>query len=219
MAGDWIKFECATLDKPEVHVIAAILNIDPDAVVGKLLRIWTWFDAHSQNGDAPETLRCLLERLVNEEGFIDAMQQCGWIEIKKGRMYLPNFTRHNGQSAKKRVLKNERQSKWRRKNVDANVDNGASRETSTREEKRREDINTGESSKRRVDTKGPVPSADFESLSLEKSRQGKINATELNAIHRNAYRAMFAETMDAEAVRENADPLRRTVVTSSRGDH
>ena len=34
MAGDWIKFETVTPDKPEVYELAGLLNLDPDAVVG-----------------------------------------------------------------------------------------------------------------------------------------------------------------------------------------
>ena len=41
MAGDWIKIEENTPDKPEVHKMASILGIDPDAVVGKLVRVWS----------------------------------------------------------------------------------------------------------------------------------------------------------------------------------
>lgn len=41
MAGDWIKFEIGTSDKPEVRAIAHDLNIDLDAVIGKLLRVWS----------------------------------------------------------------------------------------------------------------------------------------------------------------------------------
>jgi hypothetical protein len=39
MAGNWIKFDTSTSDKPEVWAIAESLGIDPDAVVGKLLRV------------------------------------------------------------------------------------------------------------------------------------------------------------------------------------
>lgn len=39
MAGDWLKFEKATLDKPEVFAIAAFTGLDPDAVLGKLLPV------------------------------------------------------------------------------------------------------------------------------------------------------------------------------------
>ena len=38
MAGDWIKVEHTTPDKPEVVKLADMIGIDQDAVVGKLLR-------------------------------------------------------------------------------------------------------------------------------------------------------------------------------------
>jgi len=40
MAGDWIKVEHWTPDKPEIFRLADELEIDPDAVVGKLVRLW-----------------------------------------------------------------------------------------------------------------------------------------------------------------------------------
>jgi hypothetical protein len=46
---------------------------------------------------------------------------------------LPNFSRHNGETAKKRALSNRRQSRWR----NADVDTKPSTKASTREEKRR----------------------------------------------------------------------------------
>ena len=53
MAGDWIKFELTTMDKPEVCQIADVAGIDPDAVVGKLMRVWGWFDQQTEDGNAP----------------------------------------------------------------------------------------------------------------------------------------------------------------------
>jgi len=73
MAGDWIKFELATPDKPEVWAIAAALSIDPDAVVGKLLRVWGWFDQQTENGNAPSVSKMLLDRLVGVSGFCNAV--------------------------------------------------------------------------------------------------------------------------------------------------
>lgn len=55
MAGDWIKFELTTLDKPEVCQIADAADIDPDAAVGKLMRVWGWFDQQTEK----VTLRAL----------------------------------------------------------------------------------------------------------------------------------------------------------------
>lgn len=50
MASSWIKVEVITPDKPEIFQIAEILNIDPDAVLGKLVRIWAWADQQTIDG-------------------------------------------------------------------------------------------------------------------------------------------------------------------------
>jgi hypothetical protein len=45
MAGDWIKMECSLPDKPETLAITAAMGWDdPDLTVGKLMRVFRWFD-------------------------------------------------------------------------------------------------------------------------------------------------------------------------------
>jgi hypothetical protein len=73
MAGDWIKIEHVTPDKPEVHRVAEILDIDPDAVVGKLVRLWVWADQQTIDGMAPIATPNLIDRVVNCSGFADAL--------------------------------------------------------------------------------------------------------------------------------------------------
>lgn len=144
MAGDWIKFEVATPDKPEVWVIANQLNIDPDAVVGKLLRIWTWFDQHTEKGNAPSVTKMLLDRSVGVAGFCDAVIAAGWMMESSDSVELPNFERHNGKSAKKRAVTAKRVAKHKDKtNASSNADGNANSvsEALPREEKIIEDIN------------------------------------------------------------------------------
>ena len=111
MAGDWIKFEAATPDKPEVWAIAEGLNIDPDAVVGKLLRVWIWFDQHTETGNAPSVSKLTLDRLVGVSGFAKAMIFYGWMIEKNDEITLPHFERHNGKTAKNRALTAKRVAK------------------------------------------------------------------------------------------------------------
>jgi hypothetical protein len=94
----WIKFETCTSDKPEVWQIAQSLGIDPDAVVGKLLRVWAWFDEQTEDGNAPSVTKALL---------------VGWMVEKDGQLSIPNFGRHNGDTAKKRALTAKRVSESR----------------------------------------------------------------------------------------------------------
>jgi len=109
----WLKFETTTPDKVEVFELARILGLDPDAVVGKLLRVWAWFDQHTEDGSANVSGILLLDRLAGVAGFCDAMAQVDWLIIEDDAIGLPNFDRHNGHSAKNRLLSAERKRRER----------------------------------------------------------------------------------------------------------
>lgn len=100
----WIKFDTDTSDKPEVWQIANDLGVDSDAVVGKLLRVWAWFDDHTLDGNAPCVTKKLLDRAVGVAGFCDAMVASGWMLDDGATISLSNFDRHNGKTAKDRAL-------------------------------------------------------------------------------------------------------------------
>lgn len=119
MAGDWIKIEHALPDKPEVMEIANALAIDADAVVGKLIRVWTWFDIHTENGNANVTMTALLDRYTGVTGFVTEMQKVGWITESNGVLTINKFERHNGQTAKNRANTNRRVAKLRKCNDDS----------------------------------------------------------------------------------------------------
>lgn len=143
MAGQWIKFDVDTLDKPEVFRIARALNVDRDLIVGKLLRLWAWFDTNSVDGRVDGVVDADVDALVDAVGFCNALKCVSWYEsdAELETATLPNFGRHNGETAKKRAEKSARQAKWRNgtQNVDADVDGRvvhlASTSASTREEK------------------------------------------------------------------------------------
>jgi len=148
MAGDWIKMSVNLPDKPEVWHIAGALGIEADSVVGKLLRVWAWFDAHTENGNAVGVSYSLVDRVAGVAGFAEAMALAGWLLQNGSVLSCPNFDRHNGKTAKNRALTNERVAKHRKSNDDSNVHGNAPTVTAsvtktvTREEKRREEINT-----------------------------------------------------------------------------
>ena len=121
MAGDWIKFELTTLDKPEVCQIADLADIDPDAVVGKLMRVWGWFDQQTENGNAPSVSKKLLDRLVGVTGFCEHMKSVAWMIEVDGVISLPHFDRHNGKTAKNRLLTAKRVANHKASNVKSNA--------------------------------------------------------------------------------------------------
>lgn len=116
MAGDWIKIEHALPDKPEIMEMANLLGIDSDAVVGKLIRVWTWFDTHTEDGNANVTVRALLDRYAGVTNFVSAMASVGWIKESEGIISVIHFDRHNGQTAKNRANTNRRVAKSRKRN-------------------------------------------------------------------------------------------------------
>jgi len=121
MAGDWIKVETCLPDKPEVHQIAQELGIDPDAVVGKLIRVWSYFDTHTEDGNAPNVTRALLERYTCNAGIVQAMVNAGWMVAENGTLSLPHFDRHNGQTGKRRALTKDRVARHRNASVTQKV--------------------------------------------------------------------------------------------------
>jgi hypothetical protein len=78
-----------------------------------------------------------LDRLTNCPGFADAHVSVGWLISRNGRLSVPNFDRHNGQTAKSRALTKDRVKRSR---------NGTSVTKALpekrREEKRREERTT-----------------------------------------------------------------------------
>lgn len=151
MAGQWIKIEASTLDKPETFRIARLLGVERDLVLGKLVRLWAWFDENSVDGCVDGVVDADVDALVDMPGFCSALKAVRWYDSDESseKATLPNFYKHNGETAKKRAEKNARQARWRAKapNVDAVVDGyvderastDASTDASTREEKRREE--------------------------------------------------------------------------------
>lgn len=139
MASSWIKVEVITPDKPEIFQIAEQLNIDPDAVLGKLVRIWAWADQQTIDGNAGSVTKGVLDRLAFITGFADALITVGWLAYEDGKLVLPNFERHNGESSKKRALTNRRVAEHRKRETQNVTPPALQKELPEEEEE--EDIN------------------------------------------------------------------------------
>jgi hypothetical protein len=111
----WMKIDLELPDKPEVHAIASMLNIDSDAVVGKLIRIWQWFDKHTTDGNAYGVTFALPDRISSVTGFGEAMEFVGWLEQHDKTLVMPKFDRHTSESAKARALTAKRVSEHKEK--------------------------------------------------------------------------------------------------------
>ena len=127
MARNWIKIETATTDKPEVCAVATQLKMDPDAVLGKLVRLWSWAEVNRINGNDISVTREFLDKVVGKKGFAKALEGAGWLkEDAGGKLCFPNFGRHNGPAGKGRALTALRVSRHRERQRKRNEDESES---------------------------------------------------------------------------------------------
>lgn len=145
MAGEWIKFDSSLPEKPETLAITAKMGWDdPDLTVGKLMRLFRWFDQHTTDGNADGVTSTLLDRVLGVTGFTECVATVGWIVVTEDGISLANFDRHNGATAKSRA-QGAKRAATHRGNASSNASsNGGSNadgvtRPSPREEKRRED--------------------------------------------------------------------------------
>jgi hypothetical protein len=143
MAGDWIKMKSALANEPEVRAIAKRTGLDLFAVVGRLHAVWAYADSVTECGEIPYLDEGDIDKMVEHEGFADAMRQVGWLEVRDASIVIPAFETHNGKSAKRRSQTAKRNSEWRKKPDSTGTkrkrDASSVTSASPREEKRREE--------------------------------------------------------------------------------
>ena len=193
MAGDWIKMQTATPDKPEVMQIARAIGVTQEAAFGHLFRVWSWADQQSLNGHALNVTENDLDVIARHAGVATAMREVGWLGGENGHLSIPNFDRHNGESSKKRALASDRKRTQRsRQRRDTSV---------TREEKRRED-------KKEKKGRGRGPTEPFtpkESTRAWAEKRGFAITWDASLEYFNNYRAANGKSyVDLDQAFENA---------------
>lgn len=121
MRRPWIKIEVSTPDKPEVCAIATRLRIDPDAVVGKLVRLWAWAESNRIQPNDLGVTKEFLDKVCGRKGFTEALLQAGWLIEGPEGLSFPNFERHNGNDSKVRGLTARRVEKHRKTKLQTNA--------------------------------------------------------------------------------------------------
>lgn len=111
MAGDWIPMRANLEDDPTVISMARALRLQPDHVVGKLHRFWSWADSHTIDGQLFGVDAAWVDKHVDKRGFANAMANAPapWLIIEDDGITIPNFTHWFGSSAKSRMLNTRRQ--------------------------------------------------------------------------------------------------------------
>lgn len=118
MAANWIKVCHDTPRKPEILRVARLSGLHPDEVFGITMRLWLWVDQVSHDGELTgltiEDCHAAVTPEARHERYINAIISVGWLAQRDdGTIYVPNFDRHNGLSAKARAQSVERQRKKR----------------------------------------------------------------------------------------------------------
>ena len=122
MRRPWIKIEVSTPDKPEVCTIATRLRIDPDAVMGKLVRLWSWAELNGINANDLGVTKEFINKVCGRKNFAEALLECGWLIESEGTLSFPHFSRHNGNASKVRGLTARRVEKHRKTKQAENSD-------------------------------------------------------------------------------------------------
>ena len=156
MAGDWIKVEKASAEKPEILRSAEQFGISPDAALGLYVRFWFWLDSNLSE-ECPDFVRNVsrksLDKLMSCDGFSAMLESVGWgsFDDSKWILSISNADRHNGSPAKTRALDSKRKKEGRRKMSGFCPEKSGS-------EKRREDISTNvDIPKKKIRLQEPTP--------------------------------------------------------------
>lgn len=104
MADDWLKMRTNLRRHPKVVRIVSALRTDRLRVVGALHAVWSVFDEHSIDGVLPGYSFEMMDQEIGWPGFSKAMHDIDWLD-RDGDcgLKLPEFSTHNGASAKRRA--------------------------------------------------------------------------------------------------------------------
>lgn len=110
----WIKVETHLSTKSEILRLALRLGISRHEAVGLCLAFWSWADNETQDGRLVCCTPEMLDGILHYPGLAEALTEVGWLAVDGGDLVIPNFERHNGQSAKRRAAEAKRQAKRRK---------------------------------------------------------------------------------------------------------
>ena len=116
MAGDWIKLEKATVDKPEIAILAKALQVSHGEAFLSVVRVFIWADGNVSDGVVPYLSPADVDTLSRAlPGTCEALASpsIGWLSVRDNAVHFSNWDRHNGASAKQRALDNEKKRRSR----------------------------------------------------------------------------------------------------------
>ncbi|QVL32321.1 hypothetical protein KIH39_26400 [Telmatocola sphagniphila] len=113
MSNDWIKFRVKLVTDGRVRSAARKSKQKPATILGGLLILWSLADSHAEDdGTLPGYTFEDVDELVGVKGFAASLPPDWIIEAETG-ILLPNYSQHNGNTAKRRAESNRRVAEFR----------------------------------------------------------------------------------------------------------
>jgi len=109
VAGDWIKMRMDLRRHPKVVRMASACGADRYRVIGGLLAVWAVFDEQTEDGLLEGYTPAAMDEEIGWAGFSAAMISVGWMQFSpESGLSMPEFSEHNGKSAKRRASETKR---------------------------------------------------------------------------------------------------------------
>lgn len=108
MAGDWIKWQKRLHQKPEILATARKLRLSIGDTCLCYMRFWEWADDVTATGVVEGIELADIDDIAQHPGFAQAAVSVGWLINDGGHFTLPNYSRHNGDPAKRRAMDSQR---------------------------------------------------------------------------------------------------------------
>ena len=117
MAGEWIAYDLALPEKPEVQELIDLTDEPVEVVIFRLLRLWGWASLHCQEGRAKMTPPRLVRVCGGTIEFWRAVESVGWLEFDEqdATVAVSGWDRRFSQSAKERAAARHRAAESREK--------------------------------------------------------------------------------------------------------
>ena len=109
----WIKVETHTPDKAELRQIARLCHCTKAEAFLAFFRVFVWLDEQTENGQVDFFTPDDADEIGGLPGLGEALETVRWITFSPGGAVVANWERHNGKSAKKRIIEAERSRRYR----------------------------------------------------------------------------------------------------------
>lgn len=109
----WIKVETHTPDKAELRQIARLCHCSKAEAFLAFFRVFVWLDEQTEDGHVDYFTLNDADDIGGLTGLGNALETVRWITFSPGGAVVANWERHNGKSAKKRIIEAERSRRYR----------------------------------------------------------------------------------------------------------